>query len=241
MSAGFIAVCALAFVTSVTATVHFCRTMGGGMKMPGGWTMSMMWMQMPGRTWFGSAVEFSVIWLAMMVPSALPTFLRTGRQWASLCYMAIGYFAIWLAIGVGIYLLGVVFAAFTMRSESLSRAVPWFLSSSLIAAGVFQFTRWKMIHLSRCRSQFGCAFSCAQQKTSFRLGCAQGLACCVCCISPMAILLALGMMNLFLMIGVAIVIAAEKILSRPEIVARVVGVAAIVLGFAEFTAHFHSS
>jgi len=57
----------------------------------------------------------------------------------------------------------------------------------------------------------------------------------------MAIQLALGMMNPLVMIGVAVVIAAEKVLPWPEIVARVVGVAAIVLGFINFTEHFHAS
>jgi len=57
----------------------------------------------------------------------------------------------------------------------------------------------------------------------------------------MTILLALGMMNPLVMTGVAIVIAAEKILPRPEIVARIVGVATIVLSFTEFTAHFRAS
>jgi predicted metal-binding membrane protein len=112
------------------------------------------------------------MWLAMMVammlPSALPTFLKTRRQWASLCYMASGYFAIWLAAGFGIYALGVAFAAVATRSELFSRAVPLLLGASLIAAGAIQFTRWKMTPLLRCRSPFGCASSCPQWETSFR-------------------------------------------------------------------------
>lgn len=243
--ARFLAVCTLAFVASVAATIYFCRTMGGGMRMPGGWTMSMMWMRMPGQSWTASATVFLLMWFAMMVammlPSALPTFLKTRRSGSSLCYMASGYFAIWLAAGIGVYLLGVAVAGVEMQSESLSRAVPCILGALLIAAGAFQFTRWKITHLSRCRSQFGCAISCPQYETSFRLGCKQGLACCVCCASPMAILLALGMMNPLVMTGVAIIIAAEKVLPRPEIVASVVGTAAIVIAFIEFTELVHAS
>ena len=100
LPAGFIAVSVFAFVAGVWATAYYCRAMAGGMDMPGGWTMSMMWMRMPGQTWFASAISFLLMWLAMMVammlPSALPTFLKTRRQWASLCYVASGYFAIWL-------------------------------------------------------------------------------------------------------------------------------------------------
>jgi predicted metal-binding membrane protein len=234
--AEFIAVCVLAFAAGVLATVYFCRSMCCEMKMAGGWTMSTMWMRMPGQTWAASATSFLLMWLAMMVammmPSALPTFLKTERQPASLCYMVSGYFVIWLAAGVGVYALGVAFAAVAMRSELFSRAVPLLLGASLIAAGAIQFTRWKMTHLLRCRSPLGCGSSCPQQETSFRLGCKQGTACCVCCAAPMMIQLVLGMMNPLVMVGVAIIIAAEKLLPRPEIVARLVGISAIIAAVA---------
>jgi predicted metal-binding membrane protein len=234
----FVAVCVLAFAASVAATIYFCHSMCCEMEMPGGWNMSMMWMRMPDQTWIASATSFLLMWMAMMVammlPSALPTFLKTGRQWVSLCHMASGYFAIWLAAGIGIYALGLAFAAAATRSESFSRAVPLLLGASLIAAGAIQFTRWKMTHLLRCRSPLGCADSCPQHhETSFRLGCKQGAACCVCCAAPMAIQLALGMMNPLVMIVVAIVIAAEKLLPRPEITARLIGLAAIVAGICQ--------
>src|SRR5262249_5067927 len=113
--AEFIAACVLAFVASVAATAYFCCSMCCEMEMPGGWTMSMMWMRMPGQTWAASATSFQLMWLAMMVammlPSAVPMFLSTKRAPISLSVMATGYFAIWLAVGVGIYALGVAFAA----------------------------------------------------------------------------------------------------------------------------------
>jgi predicted metal-binding membrane protein len=242
LPADFIAICVLAFVASLAATAYFCRSMCSEMEMPGGWTMSMMWMRMPGQTWAASATSFLLMWQAMMVammlPSALPMFLKTRRQWAALCCMASGYFAIWLAAGVGIYALGMAFAAVAMRLEFFSRAVPWLLSASLIAAGAIQLTRWKITHLLRCRSALGCAILCPHHETSFRLGCQQGAACCVCCAGPMTIQLALGIMNPLVMIIVAIVIAAEKLLPRPIIIARLVGLSAIIAGIASFCVAF---
>src|SRR5215468_5715959 len=234
--AEFIAACVLAFVASVSATIYFCRSVCCEMEMPGGWRMSMMWMRMPGQSWAASVASFQLMWLAMMVammlPSALPTFLKQKRAAASLPVMATGYFAVWVAAGVGIYALGVAFAATAMRWEVLGRAVPFLSGAALIAAGAFQFTRWKMTGLLRCRSPFGCASVCPERETDFQLGCKQGAACCVCCAGPTMILVMLGMMNPLVILGVTVVIAAEKLLPRPESVARLVGIAAIVAGVA---------
>jgi predicted metal-binding membrane protein len=232
--AEFITACVAAFVASVSATIYFCRSMCCEMEMPGGWTLSMMWTRMQDQSWAASAASFQLMWLAMMVammlPSALPMFLNTNRAPVSLSVMASGYFAVWLAAGVGIYALGVAFAAAAMRWEIISRAVPVLSGATLIAAGAFQFTRWKMTGLLRCRSPFGCASVCLERETNFRLGCKQGAACCVCCAGPTMILVVLGMMNPLVIVGVTLVIAVEKILPCPEITARLVGIAAIVGG-----------
>lgn len=50
----------------------------------------------------------------------------------------------------------------------------------------------------------------------------------------MTIQLVLGIMNPLVMIVVAIIIAAEKLLPRPAIVARLVGISAIIAGMASF-------
>ena len=50
------------------------------MVMPGGWTMSMVWMRMPGQTWASAAASFLGMWVvmmvAMMLPSLIPMLLR---------------------------------------------------------------------------------------------------------------------------------------------------------------------
>jgi predicted metal-binding membrane protein len=57
--------------------------MSGGMVMPGGWTMSMTWMNMPGHTGVGAAASFMGMWtvmmLAMMLPSLVPMLLSYRR------------------------------------------------------------------------------------------------------------------------------------------------------------------
>ena len=51
---------ALLFAASAAVTVVWCASMSSmpGMPMPGGWTMSMAWMRMPGQTWIGAAASF---------------------------------------------------------------------------------------------------------------------------------------------------------------------------------------
>ena len=47
----FFGVSALLFAASATGTIVWCASMSamGGMPMPGGWTMSMAWIRIPGR------------------------------------------------------------------------------------------------------------------------------------------------------------------------------------------------
>ena len=239
-TAGFILACGVAFIVSVAGTVHYCRSMCCELDMPGGWTMSLMWLGMRGQTGAAAATSFLLMWLAMMVammmPSALPTFLKAGyslnktRSAHTPALMAAGYFTIWLAIGTGIYALGMALAATAMHWEAFSRAVPVLSGAALVAAGAFQFTGWKMTGLMRCRSPLGCAAAGPDGNADFLLGCKQGAACCVCCTGPIIVQLALGMMNPLVLVGVAAVIAAEKLLPRPERVARVAGSMAIMMG-----------
>lgn len=230
---GFIAVCVLAFFVGILATAYYCRSMCCEMEMPGGWTMSMMWVQIHGRIWF-SAINFLLMWLAMMVammmPSALPVFIKSSRQFFCLCYMASGYFFIWLAAGVMVYVLGVGFATVVMRSELFSHSIPLLSSLSLIVAGLIQFTPWKLACLLCCRSPYGCVVLCSQNESGFWLGCKQGAECFLCCIAPMIVQFALGIMNPLVMIAITVVIAAERFLPRPEIVTKLVGIFTIIAG-----------
>jgi predicted metal-binding membrane protein len=125
-----------------------------------------------------------------------------------------------------------------MRWESFSRIVPALSVAAMIAAGAFQFTHWKKTSLLGCRSPFGCVTACPDRETSFGLGCKQGAGCCLCCAAPTLVLVVLGMMNPLVIIGVAIVIAAEKLLPRPTIIARIVGVSTIIMGVVMICAIF---
>ena len=71
----FIGAAALLFAMSAAVTIIWCRSMStmDAMPMPGGWTMSMAWMRMPGQTWPGAAASFLGMWIVMMVAMMLPS------------------------------------------------------------------------------------------------------------------------------------------------------------------------
>jgi predicted metal-binding membrane protein len=71
----FFGVSALLFIASAAVTIVWCASMStmGGMAMPGGWTMSMAWMRMPGQTWPEAAASFLGMWIVMMVAMMLPS------------------------------------------------------------------------------------------------------------------------------------------------------------------------
>jgi len=237
----------LVFVASAAATVYFCQSMSGGMEMPGGWTMSMMWMRMPEQTWLAAAAMFLGMWLAMMVammlPSALPMLLIyrrvihfRGERHVGLAtaLMACGYFLVWLGAGVVAYGGGMIIAWATMRWSVLSRLVPLVSGVTLIVCGAWQFTGRKMACLRHCRDPLGIVAAHLGPGPSggWRLGIHHGLFCLVCCWALMIIQLILGVMSLGVMALIATVIAVEKLAPRAQPVARLAGTAAILGGAA---------
>jgi predicted metal-binding membrane protein len=234
----FIAACAIVFFAAVAATIHFCRSMAGGMDMPGGWTMSMMWMPMPGYTRTGSAALFLVMWLtmmvAMMLPSALPMLFKIRGSVKNFevtaTFAAAGFFFVWTLVGAAVYALGNWYAMETMRFGWLSRATPALSGVVLILCGLIQFSPWKLSKLKQCRAPDCGTLQNGTFESGWRYGFKQGMACCLCCTAPMLAMLVLGAMNLTVMAIIAIVIAAEKLLPWPEKLACIFGAIAFTAG-----------
>jgi predicted metal-binding membrane protein len=233
------------FVIATAVTFYFARTMSTGMAMPGRWTMSAIWMTMPGQTELEAAVMFALMWLAMMVammlPSALPMllvyrrvmFLRRGPRCSMQTWLVgVGYFTVWAAVGVAAYACGLVVTRLTMASEAVSRLVPVASGVALAVGGTWQFTPWKFACLKHCRDPIHllARYLDREIQGAFGFGLHHGAYCAGCCWGLMLMMLVLGVMNLGAMILVAAVIAGEKLLMRGEIVARGVGGAAILAG-----------
>src|SRR6185369_11827282 len=167
----FLGVSALLFAASTAVTIVWCASMSsmGVMPMPGGWTMSMAWMRMPGQAWPAAAASFLGMWIvmmvAMMLPSLVPTLWRyrqaIGRAGATRLHritalVGVSYSFVWAAFGVVAFLLGVALAEIEMHQPAVARAVPIAVCVVILIAGALQFTAWKAHHLACCREAPGC-------------------------------------------------------------------------------------
>ena len=240
----FVAVSGLVFIASIAGTIYFCGSMSGGMRMQGGWTMSMAWMRMPDHTWLNGAGSFVGVWtmmmVAMMLPSLMPMLVNYRRsvrragltRLGRLTVIAgIGYFLVWVIFGTAAYLLGVSLAAAEMRWSALARCVPIATGVTLLITGLVQFTGWKVRQLALCRNPLACNHTTSLDAgNSLRHGLHLGLHCALCCFGLMIILLVTGVMNLAVMLVVTIAITAERLVPAPRRAARVIGVIIIVAG-----------
>jgi predicted metal-binding membrane protein len=244
-TSAFLGVIVLLFVVSTAVTIAWCESMSTmrGMPMPGGWTMSMAWMRMPGQTWPDVATSFLGMWtvmmVAMMLPSLMPMLWRYRQAVADAGAMRIGrlttlvgvgYFAVWSVLGIAVFVPGVALATLAMQQPALARVMPFAIGTVVTIAGALQFTAWKARRLACCR-EAGCECPLrADASTAWQHGLRLGMHCCYCCAGPTAILLAAGVMDLRAMAVVTAMISAERLAPAGERVARVIGVVGVGAG-----------
>lgn len=187
-----------------------------------------------------SAGVFLAMWATMMVAMMLPTVApivllhrmvvrRRGEGPASTIAFATGYLVVWTLIGV---VPLVVLVSFRQVARGADWAVP-VSGFVLVAAGAYQFTRWKERCQRGCRNpmsflmthDFGSGLYPAT-----RTGVVHGLYCLGCCWALMAVLFVVGLMNLAWMAAIAVVFIAERNWRYGELLSKVVGVAVALLG-----------
>lgn len=241
----FLGVSALLFAASVAVTIAWCASMPsmGGMLMPGGWTMSMMWMRMPGQTWPGAAASFlgmwSVMMMAMMLPSLVPMLSRYRQAvdethgtlgWLTALAGA-GYFFVWIVLGMLAFPLGIGLAAVEMQMPAVARAVPVAAGVVVLIAGALQFTAWKTYHLACCREALGRGgILTTDPGIAWRHGLLLGLHCCYCCFGLTTVLLVIGVMDLRAMAAVAVAITVERLAPSAKRIAHAIGAVVTAVG-----------
>lgn len=185
-----------------------------------------------------SLLEFMGMWslmmTAMMLPAVAPVaslYLRTivSDRPRRLGLFVGGYLTVWASAGIPAYIaLRFVddrVAASTATMRTISVVV-------LGAAGVYQLTPLKAVCLRHCRSPLGQLLHYGNVKgpgKDLKVALHHAGFCLGCCWALMALFLAFGVMNLWAMLGLAVIVFSEKLLPHGETIGRMVGVVFVVL------------
>jgi predicted metal-binding membrane protein len=187
-----------------------------------------------------SALALALMWISMMIammaPAAAPMVLayaQVSRRVVPLRLFAIataallcGYLGLWL-------LFSVAAAVLQWWLSSLgAEPMPRLTGTVAIVAGIYQFTPLKHACLAKCRVPLG--FFLTEWRPgsggAFVMGVKHAAYCVGCCWMLMALLFASGAMDLLLMAAVSLLVLAEKVLPRGDLVSRVLGGAMILAG-----------
>ena len=202
-------------------TVAMARDMGVG---PG--TM--------GQTFLVFIAAWIAMMGAMMLPAVGPTAARelslgmsasTRARLAATVPFALGFLAPWALFGAAFF---VALAAAGDLVDSSPTAAAWLGVGILAAAGAYQLTPLKRMALARCRDAH-LPTAPARRWTSLAAGAREGARCVGCCWALMTVLIAFGVMNVAVMVGLAAVIFGEKVLRDVRTVTRAAGVALLAL------------
>jgi predicted metal-binding membrane protein len=195
---------------------------------------------MSGTMGLGLAV-FVPVWTlmmaAMMLPSVSPVaslYARTVQtnRTARIAGLVAGYLGVWAAAGVPAYGLAWLTGWLTGKHPGTAHI----LAVAIFAAcGVYQLSRLKDRCLAHCRSPLGLLLHYGSYRgrlRDLRAGAHHGAYCLGCCWGLMVILIAVGVMNLLAMVGLAAVVLIEKTWRWGPAVGRLAGVAALALAIA---------
>jgi predicted metal-binding membrane protein len=181
--------------------------------------------------------------LAMMLPTAAPmivayseiadTAARKGEAAVSPLVLTAGYLAIWFSFSLIATALQVALTRAALLDPAMASASPLFSGAIFLAAAAYQFSALKVACVTRCQRPF--PFFLANWSNSarevFRLGVRQGLYCVGCCWALMAVMFAVGLMNVVWMAALGIVMAGEKIATTTRF-SRAIGVVLGLIGIA---------
>lgn len=170
-----------------------------------------------GTGFVGFVATWTVMMVAMMLPSAMPFILlyqRGATRWATSA-LAAGYIVIWSLVGIG---------AWALDARAMDIPIP----AVLLVAGIYQLTPAKNACLRRCRTPADFLVE-RWRSNAFILGADHGRYCLGCCWALMAVLVVAGMMGIIWVVAIAAIVALEKLSSRGAGLARWIGIALIVL------------
>ncbi len=166
---------------------------------------------------------WSVMMVAMMTPSVLPMVSMyitvshskksKGQAYTPTIIFLCGYLIAWIFFSVAIsitqyplHVAGLFNPMMDSRSYLLSGII-------LVLAGIYQWTPWKDACLEQCRSPLHYFMTRWREGHwgAIRMGVHHGAYCVGCCWALMAVMFAIGVMNVLWMVIIAFFVLAEKI------------------------------
>ena len=189
------------------------------------------------------AALFTIGWLlmivAMMLPSSLPLVVlfaalvrRRTRPYRLVGLLLVGYLLVWTAFGLGAWMAD-------RGVHAAADALPWLgahpqliLGTTLLVAGLWQFSPLRDRCLDECRSPLGFVMNrwrgSSERREALLLGMAHGAFCVGCCWSLMLVMFGVGVGSLALMLVLGGLTAIEKNLPSGRRLTHPVGVALIL-------------
>ena len=200
--------------------------------------------------WVGGPIIYPlllfIMWwtmmLAMMLPSAAPailTFAALRRKFAArgapvapLAVFASGYSMIWTGFSVAAVIIHLALNPLVSMSMMMAITSRTIGGGLLIAAGLYQMSPLKAACLRKCQTPlFFLAHNWQNGNGgAFRMGLSHGLYCLGCCWVLMGLLFYGGVMELRWIVGLAIYVAAEKLLPAGNKLSRLTGLLLVAWG-----------
>jgi predicted metal-binding membrane protein len=206
----------------------------------------------PGHFLFIFAM-WAVMMVGMMLPTVTPMLLlymrlaqqagASGRPFAATVWFAGGYLLVWTGFSLLATLAQYGFERLALLTPMMQSANILFGAALLVAAGLYQWTPPKSACLSQCRAPLAFVqrhggFR-AERRHAVRLGVLHGAYCVGCCWALMALLFVGGVMNILWIVGLMILMLAEKIMPGGRILSKIAGVAMIAGGIWYFAGQWN--
>lgn len=232
VAGGLILICALAWAW--LAPMHMApSTIPAPAPMHGHpWTSADAW---------SVFLMWTIMMAAMMIPGATPMVLEFAHTKATRRVIAevgltliflVGYLGMWAAFSAIATLAQWALQRNGLLSMTMASSSATAAALTLLAAGVFQFTRLKRQCLVHCRSPMHTSEPTENRNAlaAFTMGLHHGLFCVGGCWALMALLFVFGVMNLYAVALLTTFVLLEKVLPRPGWLTRGAGVAFITWG-----------
>jgi len=159
---------------------------------------------------------------------------RAGHRFTSVGVFLAGYLSAWALFSVAATLAHAGLEASGLIGSMTMRAGAPLAGLVLLLMGVYQWLPVKDRCLAQCRAplqfiqQHG-GFA-ADTLGAWRLGLLHGLYCVGCCWALMLLLFVVGVMSLAWIAALMLYVLAEKLLPEGQLLARLTGIAAVVVG-----------